>query len=373
MEPGSRRRKRVAIIGIKGVPARFGGFETAVDQTMRRLASDFEIVVYNRDDHPAGPIDQYEGIQIRTLWAPRSKYVSTITHALLATLDALRRRTDIFHYYTAGTAPLAIIPRIFRRRIVVSVDGLDWQRSKWGRLPRAYLRFGERVASWVADVVVTDADALRKYYAQRYGRESICIAYGSELSPPAVVGTLNRFGLRPGGYYLFVGRLVPENLIDQLLVGWRNVKSERRLVIVGDDPWETTYKARLNELADERVVFTGYVFGDGYAELLKGCYAYVFPDQIGGTHPALVEAMGAGAAIVANGTEANVEVLGDAGRIWDPNGGPDAIVRGITELELSPELVRELGARAQARAASQYSWDRVANQHRTLYWSLLQR
>ena len=368
-----RDRPRIAIIGIKGIPARFGGFETAVDQTMRRLASDFEIVVYNRNDHPAGPIDGYEGIRIRTLWAPHSKHLSTIVHAFLATVDALCRGADVFHYFTAGTAPLAVIPKLFGRRVVVSVDGLDWQRSKWGRVPRAYLRFGERVASWVADAVVTDADVLRRYYRERYRRDSICIAYGSELPAPLALGTLDSLGLRANGYFLFVGRLVPENLLDQLLVAWRSVRSDRQLVIVGDDPWETEYKARLHELADERVLFTGYVFGDGYAELLNGCYAYLFPDAIGGTHPALLEAMGAGAAILANGTEANREVLGDAGRTWDPDDGPAGIARGISVLETTPELVAELGERARKRATSEYNWDHVANQHRELYRSLVGR
>lgn len=363
-------RLRIAIIGIKGIPARFGGFETAVDQTMRRLSSEFEIVVYNRADHPAGPIEEYEGIRIRTLWAPPSKHLSTIVHAFLATVDALRNGTDVFHYFTAGTAPLAVIPKLFGRRAVVSVDGLDWQRSKWGRVPRAYLRLGERVASWVVDAVVTDAEVLRRYYQERYRRDSICIAYGSELPSPVVLGVLDTFGLRPNGYYLFVGRLVPENLLDQLLVAWRNVRTDRRLVIVGDDPWETDYKARLHALADDRVLFTGYVFGDGYAELLSGCYAYVFPDEIGGTHPALVEAMGAGAAILANGTEANREVLGDAGRTWGSGEGATGIERGISELENTPDLVAELGERARKRAASEYNWDRVADQHRQLYRSL---
>lgn len=366
-----RKRPRIAIIGIKGIPAQFGGFETAVDQTMRRLVSDFDVVVYNRNDHPSGPIAEYEGIRIRTLWTPHSKHLSTIVHAFLATIDALRCGTDVFHYFTAGTAPLTVIPKAFGRRVVVSVDGLDWQRSKWGFVPRAYLRFGERLASWIVDAVVTDAEVLRRYYRDHYSRDSICIAYGSELPAPVHNGRLDSLGLHPRGYYLFVGRLVPENLIDQLLVAWRNVKTDRRLVIVGDDPWETEYKARLRSLADHRVVFTGYVFGDGYAELLNGCYAYVFPDEIGGTHPALVEAMGAGAAILANGTEANREVLQDAGRTWDPNEGPAGIARGISELEAAPELVADLGKRARVRAASEYSWERVANQHRELYWFLV--
>lgn len=366
-------RLRIAIIGTKGIPARFGGFETAVDHTMRRLVPDFDIVVYNRDDHPAGLIEEYEGIRIRTLWTPRSKHLCTIVHAFLATADALRRRTDVFHYYTAGTAPIAIIPKLFGKHVIVSVDGLDWQRSKWGRLPRAYLRLGERVASRIADVIVTDANVVRRYYRERYGRDSICISYGSELPAAIETTTLERFALRPGGYYLFVGRLVPENLIDQLLVAWQNVRSERRLVIVGDDPWENEYKARLHDLADGRVIFTGYVFGDGYAELLHGCYAYVFPDMVGGTHPALVEAMGAGAAILANGTEANREVLGDAGRTWNPAEGSAGIERGIAQLEAAPELVAELGKRALARAASRYSWEHVADQHRQLYRTLARR
>lgn len=364
------RALRIAIIGIKGVPARFGGFETAVDQTMRRLCSDFDITVYNRRDHPAGAIGQYEGIRIRTVWAPRSKHFSTIVHALIATIDAMVRGADIFHFYTAGTAPLAVLPRLLGCRAVVSVDGLDWQRSKWGRMPRAYLRFCERVAAWLADAVVTDAAVLQQYYRQAYGRESVCIAYGGDLPKPECTGTLAEFGLEPGSYYLFVGRLVPENLIDQLLVAWRQVASARKLVIVGDDPWETEYKMRLYDLADDRVVFTGYVFGDGYVELLHGCYAYVFPDEVGGTHPALVEAMAAGAAILANGTAANVEVLGSAGRTWRPGGGPTHIAEGIAELEASPGEVARLGQLASRRASARYTWKRIADQHRHLYESL---
>ena len=366
-------RPRLAILGIKGIPARFGGFETAVDQTASRLSSDLDITVYNRSNHPAGPIRTHNGIRIRTLWSPRSKHLSTIVHAGLATLDAIGRRTDIFHYYTAGTAPLGVLPKLLGKRVVVSVDGLDWQRSKWGRFPRAYIRACERIACRIADEVVTDADVLRDYYRETYGRETRCLAYGGDLPPAAGDEELRRFGLEPGQYYLFVGRLVPENCIHELLEGWRRVNSRRRLVIVGDDPWETEYKARLKELADDRVVFTGYVFGEGYVRLLEHCYAYVFPDAVGGTHPALVEAMGAGCAVLANGTAANREVLGGTGLTYDPDDPISGIVEGFARLEGDPGLVADLGRRARARAEQEYTWARVAAQHLEMYRALLDR
>jgi len=360
------------MIGIKAIPARFGGFETAVDELSRGLVRlGHNVVVYNRSGMSVELGSDYEGVRLVSLPTLKSKNLSTIVHAFLATMHVAFHRVDVVHYFTTGTTLFAPVPRLLGMKAVCSVDGTDWQRGKWGRFARWYLRASERLAAWFCDGLIADSRAVRRYYLEAYRANSFLVTYGMRESKCKGLEWLERFGLKSRDYVLFVGRLVPENNIHHLIHAFEQTKTDKKLVIVGDDPWEKEYVGLLKATRDSRVVFTGGVYGDGYEQLQRNAYLFVLPDEVGGTHPALVEAMGFGNCVLVNDTESNLEVIGHAG--FSYRGAEDDIdlQRQLQFLLDSPELVDAYRAAAQERARSNYSWEQVIQQHAAVYRRVL--
>lgn len=360
------------MIGIKAIPANFGGFETAVDEISRGLVRrGAQVVVYNRSGMSSHPSSDYEGVKLVNLPAPRSKNLSTIVHAFLSTIHVCFHPVDVVHYFTTGTTIMAPLPKLLGMRIACSVDGTDWQRSKWGRLARWYLRLSERLAVWFSDGLVADSQDVMRYYQQSYGAGSSLIAYG--MREPGSDGTewLERFALRSRDYVLFVGRLVPENNVHLLIRAFESVETGKKLVIVGDDPWEKEYVRSLRSTRDPRIIFTGGVYGAGYEQLQRNAYVFVLPDEVGGTHPALVEAMGFGNCVLVNDTPSNLEVIGDAGFSYCGKEGDRDLPRQLQFLLDSPQSVSEYRSKATQRARAKYSWDQVVSDHLAFYKKVL--
>jgi len=367
---------RIAMIGIKAIPARFGGFETAVDEISRGLVRrGHQVVVYNRTGMSRHPGRFYDGVELVTLPTIPSKNLSTICHAFLSTLHVMFRKVDVVHYFTTGATLFAPLPRLMGKKVVCSVDGTDWQRAKWGRWARRYLRFSERLAVLFCHGLISDSKEVMNYYRHTYGASSSCIAYGIRESPAAssmpADSTLRKFGLRRRGYVLFVGRLVPENNVHQLIQAFEKTKTDKKLVIVGDDPWEQDYVRQLKSTSDARIVFTGGVYGEGYAELQQGAYLFVLPDEVGGTHPALVEAMGFGNCVLVNDTPSNLEVIADAGFSYRGQDGAGGLRLRLQTLLNAPDLVEDYGRRAGQRAGEHYRWEDVVARHVLLYRQIL--
>jgi len=362
---------RVAMIGIKAIPARFGGFETAVDELSRGLVRlGHHVRVYNRAGMSSFPGNTYEGVELITLPTLRSKNLSTIVHAFLSTLHVLLHRVDVIHYFTTGVTIFAPLPRLFGMKVVCSVDGTDWQRAKWGRFPRWYLRFSEKLAVRFCNRLISDSHEVMNYYQQAYDTPSSCIVYGMREQHSAERDLLDRFRLEPRDYVLFVGRLVPENNVHHLIHAFERVSTTRKLVIVGDDPWEKEYVKSLKSTRDPRVIFTGAVYGDGYAQLQENAYLFVLPDEVGGTHPALVEAMGYGNCVLVNDTPSNLEVVGDAGLHYSGAAGDVDLQQKVQYLFDAPMIVADYRTRAREHAQTHYRWQDVVREHATVYRQL---
>jgi len=363
---------RIAMIGIKAIPARFGGFETAVDQLSRGLVKlGHGVRVYNRSGMSTFSESSYEGVELVNLPTLKSKNLSTIVHAFLCTLHVLFHRVDVVHYFTTGVTLFAPLPRLFGMRVVCSVDGTDWQRAKWGRFPRWYLHFSEKLAVLCCHGLISDSKDVMRYYQHNYGAASSCIVYGTSEHRSLHKDVLDQFQLTERSYVLFVGRLVPENNVHHLIRAFERVSTDRRLVIVGDDPWEREYVSSLKSSSDRRIIFTGAVYGDGYAQLQENAYLFVLPDEVGGTHPALVEAMGYGNCVLVNDTASNLEVIADSGFQYRGAEGDIDLQRKMQELLDAPGLVADYRVRARQRAESHYRWEDVVKQHADVYRRLL--
>jgi glycosyltransferase involved in cell wall biosynthesis len=366
------RKLRIAMIGIKAIPARNGGFETAVDELSRGIvANGHEVVVYNRSGLSVHPNNDYEGVELVTLPTVKSKNLSTIVHAFLSSMHVAFHRADVVHYFITGTTLFAPIPRLLGMKVVCSVDGTDWQRRKWGRFARWYLKVSESLAVRFSNALVSDSRDVQRYYTEVYGADSSLITYGIREIPVTGREWLDRFALHSNEYVLFVGRLVPENNIHHLIRAFEQTSTDKKLVIVGDDPWEKDYLHSIKSTSDPRVIFTGGVYGQGYAQLQKNAYIFVLPDEVGGTHPALVEAMGFGNCVLVNDTASNIEVVADAGFSYKGKEGPRDLARQLQMLLDNPSLVADFRLKAERRAQANYRWETVVRDHLALYAQIL--
>jgi glycosyltransferase involved in cell wall biosynthesis len=350
---------RIAFIGVRGVPARYSGFETCVEQVgARMVAAGHEVTVFCRSRHYPERRQTHRGMNLRYLPAVWGKHTETISHTALAAVAA--RRHDAVICMGVGNAPVVRLLEARGRRTVFNVDGADWQRAKWGGAASAYLRGAEVLAARSRSVLVADAEAVRSYYRDRFQRETEFVPYGA--LPPADTGTqtIDSFGVSAGGYILFVGRLEPENGAHDFLEGVRLAGLPAPAVVVGDAVYPGEYVRRLRAGAPPGTVFTGFQFDTVYQQLSANARVFVLAATVGGTHPVLLEQMAAGNCILARDTASNREVLGDTGLWWSTPAELAELLRRTSDDE--PQR-RRLGAAARARQAEHYDWDRVTEQY----------
>ena len=362
---------RIAILGTRGIPASYSGFETAAEQLAARLTDrGHQVAVYCRP-HVVDPgLREWKGARLVHLPTVRNKYLDTFVHTALSSVHAAHRvRPDVALFFIAGNSPLCRVTRAAGIPTVINVDGLDSDRSKWPSLAKRYLRFAEQGAPRWADEALTDSEVVADVFEQRYGERIGVVPYGVEDPGHDGTGTLERLGLEPGRYLLFVGRLEPENNPHLLVEAFARIPASRsrgmKLVVVGGAPYAGDYIRQVHRAGDPRVVFPGYVFGQGYWELQHHAYAFVAPTEVGGTHPVILEALAAGNCVLVNDHAPNVETVGEAGLTFSGEEGVPALTRMLERLLDEPELVARYRALARERAR-QYSWDAVTDQYEAL-------
>lgn len=366
---------RIAIMGCRGIPANYGGFETFAEELAPRLAdAGHDVYVYCRTNNVTWSGGDYKGTHLVMLPTVSHKYLDTPVHTLLSVLHSVNRRYDAILMVNAANAVFCVVPRAFGVPVALNVDGIERLRKKWGRAGRAWYRLGELLATKLPEVIVSDAAVIRDYYLEKYGAESTMIPYGASLDLAESTASLAALGVAPRRYVLYVSRLEPENNADLVIQAFRSVETDLALCVVGDSPYADEFKQRVKALAeaDPRVILAGGVYGTGYRELQSHAYCYVQATEVGGTHPALVEAMAAGNMIIANGTPENREVIGDAGIVYQVNSVQDLSGR-LQWAASHPAEVRAMGAAARRRAEEAYSWDAVAGQYEHLLTSLSER
>ena len=365
---------KIALLGTRGVPASYSGFETCVEQMGQRLVQrGHSVTVYCRSHHIQYAEPTYKGMTLIKLSTIQNKYLDTLVHSFISSLHAIRQKFDIALYFIAGNSPVTWIPRIAGAKTILNVDGLDWKREKWPIIAKKYIQFAEYLATLLPNQYVTDSKVVQEYYANRFGNRPVYIPYGSEVEILPAGETLGKYNLEPNKYFLFVGRLVPENCAHHLVEAFATLDSDFKCVIVGDAPYADQYQKSLKSLAgnDPRFIFTGYVFGKGYNELSSHAYAFVETSSVGGTHPALLEAMAFGSCVIVNDTAENLETMGDAGFSYNGKEGAQSLRKVLQQLLQNPNVARETGVKAQTRARTIYSWDSVVDAYENLFAELL--
>src|SRR4051812_2394971 len=356
---------RIALLGTRGIPANYGGFETFAEELSTRLAErGHKVLVYCREK-PQSSL--YRGVQLRYLPTWRHKYFDTLAHTALSTADLLFRRFDAILYCNAANAIFSLVPRALRMPTALNVDGLERHRKKWNQLAKTWYLLSEWLATWCCSEVVTDAEKIREYYLERYGKDSSFIPYGAEVGKVSGTDALSALGLIPENYVLYVSRLEPENNALAVREAFERVRTTQKLALVGDAPYAADYIRKVRQTNDPRIIIPGAIYGEGYRQLQSHCSVYIQATEVGGTHPALIEAMGRGALVLYLNNPENQEVAGDAAIPFED----DLVQKLQWAVELSDDERAEWGARAMKRVERLYSWNAVSDAYERLFRRLL--
>jgi glycosyltransferase involved in cell wall biosynthesis len=360
---------KIALIGTRGVPANYGGFETCAEELAIGLVdSGHDVTVYCRPGNAPGDPQDYRGAKLVYRKYIETKSLGTLSHTAHCLLHAARQSFDILMIFNAGNGPLCVIPRLRGTPFAMNVDGLEWKRMKWGRAARLYYQFGEWCSARLATRVVSDSRAIQAYYDRRYSTPSTFIAYGAHVERSDRVSILAEYGLEPDDYFFVASRLEPENNADTTVRAFEAVKTDKKLVIAGGANWDSPFVADLKDTDDSRVRLLGPVYEDGHIQALHTfCYAYVHGNEVGGTNPALLKALGYGNCVLALDVPFNAEVVADAAILYDKD--PAALAEQMQRLIDDPQLAEQYRQRAPRRIEEAYQWATVTRD----YEQLLQR
>ena len=362
---------RIALIGSRGIPARYGGFETLIEELAGRLsAQGFRVTVYCRSHFTPRHMRTHRGAELVVLPSVRGKYFDTPVHTLLSCLHAAWRRYDAALVVNSANVLFLPLLGLAGTPVALNVDGIEKQRAKWGRLGRAIYALCERLSTLLPDMLVTDAEVIRRFYLERYGCDSTVIAYGVDprLEPPGE--TLSALGLTPLRYFLYVSRFEPENNPHRVAAAFRRVRGDIPLVMVGGAPYASRFIRSFTSGADPRILFPGPLYGRSYRELQSSALCYIQATAVGGTHPALVEAMGYGNLVVANDTPENREVAGDAALYFSAE-LPSTLTHILERIRRQPRRFANLRKQAARRARERYSWNPMIERYQELFESLI--
>lgn len=356
----------IAMVGTRGVPAAYGGFETAIEEVGRRLADrGHDVVVYTRGSERREKT--YLGMRVVHLPALPVKQIETLSHTGLSTLHLLfRRRPDATFVFNAANSPFLPLMRLRRAPVALHMDGLEWRRSKWGPRGRAYYRWAEQFGVRTADALISDAPGIADYYTHQFAVPTELIRYGAPLLESVADERITEFGLSPEGYHLIVARFEPENHVLEIVEGYHASAAKLPLVVVGSAPYSAEYTQRIQSIADrdDRIRLVGGVYDQ---ELLDALYfhalTYDHGHSVGGTNPSLLRAMGAGTAVIAFDVPFNREVLDGNGWFFST---PADAAAAFEQAEADVTTTRERGAASRERARAAFRWEDVADAYENL-------
>ncbi len=368
-EDASTVRPHVAFLGSRGVPARYSGFEVVVENLGSRLAAKgYPVTVYNRYPRYDLPAKTYKGMRVVVLPTIPTKSLDTIFHTALSALHALAQDYDVIYLCGVGNALIGGFLRLLGYKVIINVDGADFNRAKWGSLARGWLRISERWAIRFGHKVIADNSEIVSRYQREYGASPVHLSYGAIVrEEPVQCGELERWKLTPRSYILYVSRLTPENQADLLLRAYARYQGPLRLVVCGGANYEHAYYQKLQKLADGRVIFTGPRYGDSYLELSQNAAFYVMPADIEATRLVLLDQLGIGAAILYHDCPATREVLADAAEPFSAENPEEALAEKITFLSENPARCEELRRLALQRAKDAFHWESVVERYEELF------
>ena len=364
---------KIAVIGIRGVPANYGGFETCAEYVSKYWAKEGnDVLIYCRKHHYPKQLDSFNGCRLKYTGSIRIKSLDTLSHTLFSILDLIinERSIHCVHLYNAGNAMYIPILRLMGKKIAISVDGIEWKREKWGWVAKLIHKLGERLAVKYAHKVIVDNKAVEKYYVNKYGKSTSLIPYGAKIPITSSEDEeiLGRYGLAKQEYFIFVGRLVPEKGVHNLIDVYKKLNTSHPLVIVGDDV--SMYRDELLQEQSDKIIFVGYVYGENYEVLLMNSLIYVSASQLEGTSPSLLAAMGAGVCTLVNGIAENLYTIEDSGYAFAEN-DLEIFYKVWSDLLIDKQKIQYMAAKGRTFVLRKYQWENISRQYIELFEDML--
>jgi len=366
------KKLNISIIGVKGYPYVYGGYETFVKEISERLIDKYNITVYCHKSLFSNKPKNIGGINLVYVPTIETKILSQPIHSFFSIIHACFSKSDIILVVNSANGPFGILTKLFRIPTAINVDGLEWLRPKWKGLGSVYYKWASKMATLFYDQIVNDSDEMRKVYLDLFKRDSKVIAYGANIRKSKSPELINKWNLSQRKYYIVIGRLIPDNNADLIIEGFLKSSSKKKLVIVGDVTYKDSYASNLKNIVDKRLIFTGYVNDSNIlAELYHNCYVYVHGHEFGGTNPTMIKAMACGCAILALDTVFNREMLqnGKFGIFFKKN--LFSITNMIDYCEKEKFLIDKLRSKSVNGITKKYDWDFVASQYKEVFKSLV--
>lgn len=369
---------KIAMIGHKRIPSREGGVEVVVEELATRLVNkECEVDVYNRKGNNVADkniktqkIKEYKGAKIITIPTINKKGIDALLYSFFATIRALFGKYDCIHYHAEGSCGMLWIPHLFGIRTVVTIHGLDWQRSKWGGFASKYIKFGEKCAAKFADEIIVLSKSVQDYFKETYKRETHFIPNGvnkPEIKEPKIIK--EKYALDKENYILFLARIVPEKGLDYLLEAYKNINTEMKLVIAGGASHTNSYYEEIVEKTkqDKRIVLTGFVQGEELQELYSNCYLYCLPSDVEGMPISLMEAMSYGRRCLTSDIEENAQVTDSYGMTFKKSDVND--LKRQLENAINKENRNNWNRPEEISGyiLEKYNWDKIVEETKELY------
>lgn len=364
---------KIAIIGSRGYPIVYSGYETFVKEVSERLvAQNICVRVYCQKHLFSTRPKHVNGVELVYMPTMQTKSLNQLVHSFFSMLHACFSKTDVILVVNAANGPFGLISLLAQKKTLINVDGLEWLRPKWKGLGAAYFKFAAKLATLFYNTIITDAEAMRQVYLQTFNTDSTVIAYGANIRHSKNPVLINRFGLTPNEYFLIVGRLIPDNNSDLILEGFKKANSNKKLVIVGDVPYQDAYARRMKANASDQILFLGYITdSEVLAELYHQSYAYLHGHEYGGTNPTMLKAMAYGCAILALDTVFNREMLENGQFGWFFQKTSDSVALYLQQAEHNPQAVQTLKEKARDGITQKYNWDEVTRAYVTVFKALM--
>ena len=366
--PATDNLTKIAVIGIRGVPANYGGLETCAEEICHRWAAvGHDVLVYCRSNRYEKQPDKLGEVSLRYVRSVTRMNLDTLSHTFFCVLDLIffKREYKCVHLYNTGNGMFIPLLKLAGKHVVLSGDGVEWRREKWGRLAKTVHKLGEKLAARFANHVVVDNDEVGAYYEKQHDASTQLIAYGAnelQLDADLTGRLMQEYGLKPREYFIFVGRMVPEKGVHDLIQAYKRLNTDYPLVIIGDDDSGTEYREAVFREASDKIKFLGFVYNAAYEQLLLNAYMYLSASRLEGTSPSLLSAMGAGVCCLVNGIAENVATVKGSIPTYRENDLDDLLARWQAYVD-DPSTVNTVGERGLECVRRYYSWDSVASDY----------
>jgi glycosyltransferase involved in cell wall biosynthesis len=365
---------RIGILGTRGIPASYSGFETSVEETAVRFASNnIDVTVYSRSNHFRERLNSYKGVNLVYISSIKTKHLDTISNTFLSVFHAIFQRFDVVILYGIGNSIFIPVLRIFFIPVISVVDGADWERKKWNALARWYLRMNRYFSVYFSNYYVVDNQKLAEEYSKKFHTKAVYIPYGANIDRTKRDGipVLQKYNLQKKEYIIFVGRLVKEKGVDFLIRSFEKITTTKKLLIIGDNTTDIEYVNELKRTKDNRIVFSGYVYGAEYEILLANAMFYVSCSFLEGTSPSLLNAMALNGFAVVSDLKENVEVLKGSCKTF-MTGNENDFCNTLEHYLKNGDIVESERQKSREIVQKYYDWEVITKQYIDLFNTCIQ-